>query len=77
MARRQFDGFVKIDAPLEGGLMDWPANIQDGVFKAVERLETEHGIKLEILHVSARCDDPQEGWFIHIVCIEPHPLVLH
>lgn len=43
------DMFVALSANLEGGIMDWPANIQDGILKALERKEAQENCKYEII----------------------------
>jgi hypothetical protein len=74
--RRQFTASVRIDGPLEGGLADWPPKIQDGIYKALEKVERDKNVKLDILHALARCDDPQEGWYIHVVAVERRGVII-
>lgn len=71
---RTFEIVQYISGPLEGELNDWPANIQDAVYAALERKAKE--VELPLAIVASRCDidhdatDPQRKFFLHIVASE-------
>lgn len=72
---RTFEVDVPISAPLEGELNDWPANIQDGIYAALERIAEREQLPLAIVH--SRCDvdhDVAEGapgrYYLHVVASE-------
>ena len=72
---RQFEIVVHVSGWLEGSLSDWPANIQDGVYKALEDKSKE--VELPLAIVFSKCDHdpdlpndhPQKFW-LHIVASE-------
>lgn len=51
---RTFEMIQYVTAPLEGELDDWPANIQDAIFAALERKAKSVQLPLKI--VLAYCD---------------------
>lgn len=74
---RTFDLIVHITAPLEGELSDWPANVQDAIYAALEKKAEEVELPLAIIH--SRCDidhdaevegRPLEKFFLHIIASE-------
>jgi hypothetical protein len=70
-APRAFDLVVDITGRLEGDIDDWPANIQDGIYRALHRIGKEKGI-WSMRIVQSRCgrDAPDENWYIHVVAVE-------
>ena len=73
---RVFDMTVGVDAYPGEKIDDWPANIQDGVYAAVEALGNELQIPLAI--VDSRADKDEDDtlpdgrplFFIHVVISE-------
>ena len=66
---------VTITRPLLGTLNDWPANIQDTIFAAMERLSQREQIPLAV--IMSRCDVDEsyaEGvpgrYFLHVILSE-------
>lgn len=76
MTVRTFDVKAYLDAPVPGEIADWPANIQDRIFNAIERLERRENIVCTIFH--SRCDKDygevaaQDRWYVHVI-IHGHP----
>lgn len=62
---RIWDLTVNTTHKLEGPMKDWPANIQDALYKHVERMGLELGEKLYI-EVSRTGELPESGPFIHL-----------
>lgn len=73
---RVFDMTVGVDAYPGDKLDDWPANIQDGVYAAVETLADELQIPLAIVDSRADKDEDEtlpDGrplFYIHVVISE-------
>lgn len=71
---RTFEIVQYVTAPLEGGMDDWPSNIQDAVYKALEDKAAQVELPLVIIH--SRCDidwdatDPLRKFYLHIVASE-------
>lgn len=69
-----FDLVVDVDGPLEGELKDWPNNIQDQVYAALER--ASHKVQLPLTIVASKCDVDYGGtgqadrFFVHCVASE-------
>lgn len=60
------DLHVSVDRGLQGGLMDWPAEIQDKLFAEIEAHEKKEGVKCEVLN--SRCAlDFDDKPFLHLV----------
>lgn len=65
-----------VTGPLEGELQDWPANIQDQVFEAFERLVDK--VELPLAIVGSVCDvdygeavdRTQDKYFVRIIASE-------
>lgn len=53
---RTFELFVRTTSPLEGGLDDWPANVQDKIFEALEKKAKEVMLPLAIVYSGADTD---------------------
>lgn len=51
---RQFELTAYLTAALPGSLKDWPPNIQDAIYTALEAKAKEVGVPLEI--VASHCD---------------------
>lgn len=72
---RTFEADIPISGPLDVPFEDFPANIQDGIYAAMERLSQEHRIPLTIAHCEYKTDfdlDPEApGYhFLHIILSE-------
>lgn len=72
---RQFEIVVHVSGWLEGTLEDWPANIQDGVYKALEDKSKE--VELPLAIVFSKCDheptlpdDHPQKFYLHIIASE-------
>lgn len=65
---------VEVDGLLEGELQDWPANIQDGIFAALERKSQEVELPLCIVYCACKNtyndDGIADGYYIHVVASE-------
>lgn len=65
------DLIVNISGKLEGEFIDWPANIQDGIFLALQRLHNKarlkYGIPLAFEIIGSMCDyDEDSGYYIGV-----------
>ena len=59
---------VDISARLEGDIDDWPANIQDGIFKALA--DRCHASRADFKIVKSYCDvDVDTGPYIHVIAV--------
>ena len=59
---RTFEILAKVTGFMEGGMDDWPSNIQDAVYEALERKAAE--VQLPLAIVSSYCDkDIDDGTF--------------
>jgi len=73
---RVFEIKANVDGYLPGELQDWPANIQDVIYQAME-----HALKKYKVHswkvMQSRCgrDVDEEPYYIHIVLMEESRLV--
>lgn len=74
---RQFEIVQHISGPLEGELDDWPANIQDAIFKALEDKSKEVELPLRIVHSYCGIDHdaevegrPHQKFYLHIIASE-------
>jgi len=71
---RTFEIVQYVTGFLEGSMDDWPAQIQDVVYKALERKSHEVELPLAIVH--SRCDvdhdavDAQHKFYLHIIASE-------
>jgi hypothetical protein len=71
---RTFEIVQYVTAPLEGKLDDWPANIQDAVYAALDRKAAE--VQLPLCIVDSACqvdygDTPEEDkFFLRIIASE-------
>lgn len=53
---------ANVSSHLEGTMENWPSNIQDGIYKALE--EKGKGYTIQMSY----CDHtPEDGWFIHVL----------
>lgn len=66
---RTFELIVNVSSLLEGTIDDWPSNIQDGIYEAMERKADEVGLPLAIVH--SGCEhDIDEGYYIRVIISE-------
>lgn len=71
---RTFEVIQYVSGFLEGGMDDWPANIQDAVYKAMERKSDE--VQLPLVIVASFCDvdidseDVNKRFFIRVIASE-------
>lgn len=65
---RTFEAIIAVSGPLNGGLTDWPAHIQDAILDAAQRTENLHGLHLDVHH--AVCEHDPDGWFLRVGLIE-------
>lgn len=70
---RKADLYCDVTAPLAGEFADWPQNIKDGIYKALERFNAMKQAKFEIDVV--RCSNDGERWFIHVTARTASELV--
>jgi len=68
---------AKVDGGLHGGFKDWPANIQDGVMRAVAECEPKPGYSVRIVSSGCYKDGPGEPFYIRVVVQEFPPEVRH
>lgn len=61
---------VYVSGYLEGGLDDWPSNIQDGIHKAVEELAQKKKLSLVVVHSTCQHDGLNDKWYLHCVISE-------
>lgn len=59
---------VDVSAKLEGSIADWPANIQDGVYKALADRCHSSRANFEIVH-SYSDVDVDTGPYIHVTAV--------
>ena len=45
------------DVPVMGHILDWPPEMQDRVYEAMERIEVWHGVKLELVQAIGLKDE--------------------
>jgi hypothetical protein len=65
------DLIVNVSAKPVGEFADWPANIQDGIFAALERLNNKarakYGLPLVFNIIGSMCDyDEDSGYYIGV-----------
>lgn len=71
---RTFELLQYVSGFLEGGIDDWPANIQDAIYKALEA--KSHAVQLPLTIVMSYCDadvdseDPRKKFFVRIIASE-------
>lgn len=66
---RTFTLMAEISAPMPGGLDDWPANIQDGIYAALEAKSKE--VKLPLAIIKSWCDSDFDGkWYAYCLASE-------
>lgn len=66
---RTYEITANVTGRLEGSLEDWPAQMQDTVYLALERKAEEVGRPLAI--IASVCDwDEDHGWYVRIVASE-------
>lgn len=62
---RTWDLVVKVDGFLDGGLVDWPANIAEQIIAGIEVLQKQKGLKLEV--VESYCNMDEDGFYLHVI----------
>ena len=71
---RTFELLVYVDQGVEGDINDWPANLQDGILKALEKKSTELELPLVILSSTCIIDfgdiEDQDRPYLHIIASE-------
>lgn len=71
---RTFEIVQYVDAPIPGGIDDWPANIQDVVYAALEKKAQEVELPLKIVHSYCAKDidsvNPRYIWYLHVLASE-------
>ena len=71
---RTFEIVQYVSGFLEGELNDWPANIQDAVYAALERKAREVELPLKVVHSYCNEDidstDAQKRFYLHIIASE-------
>lgn len=65
------DLIVNVSGKLNGEFIDWPANIQDGIFAALERLDSKaqakYGLPLNFTIIGSMADyDEDSGFYIGV-----------
>jgi hypothetical protein len=59
---------VNVTELLPGGIKDWPANVQDRIYNALEKFEERTGVRWVI--VGSKSDvDPDTGPFVHVMAV--------
>jgi hypothetical protein len=68
---RVFECVVDVSGYLAGELKDWPANIQDGIYKAMEKMLLQHNVK-RVVVIKSHCgrDTPLEPYHIVVTVAE-------
>lgn len=72
---RTFEVVVSVTSFMQGKIDDWPSNVQDHVYGALERKSREEGIPLVIVYSESKVDpDVPEGmagrFYIHVIASE-------
>lgn len=67
---RTFELVVNISGPLEGEFKDWPANIQDTIYAAMERKAAEVQLPLALVGSEAAYDEIGGHWYIRVILSE-------
>lgn len=72
---RVFTIEVDVSGPLAGELNDWPANIQEGIYAALDRLAERERVPVAIVYSECERDfahmDPfKDRWYINVVASE-------
>lgn len=72
---RTFELDVAISAPLDVPFDDWPANIQDGIWKAMEAIAERERLPLKIVHAAYAKDvdlheDAPGYHYLHVIASE-------
>jgi len=62
---------------LPGGLKDWPPNIQDEIYAAMERLQTRTKIKaFDVIQAFCSRDDSAEPYYVIVTLVEHKPATI-
>lgn len=67
---RQFGIVAWLTHRVPDDIREWPANIQDKMYAAIEAKEKELGFKLVILSTRCDFDLAEDKWFVHIDAVQ-------
>lgn len=67
---RTFELVVTVSGALEGEFKDWPANIQDPIYAAMERKAEEVQLPLELIASEAGWDDIGQRHYVRVILSE-------
>lgn len=72
---RTFELVVNVSGKLDVPFGDWPANIQDGIWKALEDIAHREQLPLKIVHAEYKVDHdvPEEApgrHYLHVIASE-------
>ena len=73
---RTFEVKVYVNGYVEGGLADWPANVQDAIYEALEKKSDEVQLPLTVVHSycdidhGEAMDGSQDRFFLHVIASE-------
>lgn len=67
---RTFQIVAAVSGPLEGELQDWPQQMQETVYKALERKAKEISIPLTIVFSAYAYDAIEYGHYVQIIASE-------
>lgn len=75
VAIRTFELIVSISGPLDVPMEDWPANVQDAIMAALERISQRERLPLKIVHAEYKRDPDIEPHmpghhYLHVVASE-------
>ena len=62
-----FEAVVPTSAKLVGSFSDWPANIQDGIYAAIDRQIAAQYPRRTFRILVARGDTDEDGHFCHVI----------
>lgn len=65
---RVWEAQVPTDKMLLGGILDWPDEMQDKVYAAMEHIEASNGVKLELIQAIGLKDE--QGFYAQITVME-------
>lgn len=65
---RVFDMMVNVSGYLEGKFDDWPPNIQDPIYVALEK--KTHEVELPLTIIDSGCGQDEDGFYLHVIASE-------
>lgn len=68
-APRMYELIVNTDVPLEGVFDDWPAQVQDKIMEALQRL-ADHEKRRIVITSAAFAVDVDTGPYLHVIASE-------